>query len=358
MNGGGAEKVLADILANFDYHQYEVDLLLEYNVGTHLAKIDKHVKVMSLHSGKRPLWEKVLFRCKPLLNIVHKRILSKIVKPNQYDVIISFMEGPSAHYHSLLKEYSLKNLTWIHANLEINHWSIRYWGDSNEESEFYQSMDKVLCVSQGAKDVADSLFRLKGNSQVQYNLIDRDKICCRAQEKEVEKKRFTICNVGRLAEQKRQDRIIEIAKILKEKGLDVEFWILGVGPLETALKEQAYNAGVEDMVLFKGFQTNPYIYMKAADIFLLTSDTEGYPTVVCEALCLGKPIVSTNVTGVDELLTNDAGIVCGYDVEEIAGKLSSLIKSPDLLADYAKTSDRRGREFDKNKVMKQIYNLL
>lgn len=268
------------------------------------------------------------------------------------------MEGPSAHYHSLLKGYALKNLTWIHTNFKMNHWSLKYWKNFDDEAKFYQSMDKVLCVSQGAKDVADRLFSLKGNSQVQYNLIDRDEICRRAQEKSVAKQKFTICNVGRLAEPKRQDRIIEVAKILKGKGLNVEFWILGVGPLESALKEQAHKAGVEDMVLFKGFQINPYTYMNVADIFLLTSDTEGYPTVVCEALCLGKPIVSTNVTGVDELLADGVGIVCSYDIKEIAESIEKLHIDPSLLKKYAHLSEKKGLRFDKQTVMQQIYSLI
>ena len=359
MSGGGAEKVLCDLLDNFDYTRYSIDLLLEYQKGTHLQGINKQVKVMSLHTDDiRPFGEKFLFKWKFASDLIHRHQLKKFIKPDQYDVIISFLEGPSAHYHSLLKEYASRNFTWIHTNLEINHWSLKYWENLQKESEFYQSMDRVLCVSQGVKEVADRLFKLKGNSQVLYNLIDRDKICRKAKEENVEKQKFTICNVGRLAEQKRQDRIIEVAKILKDKGRNVEFWILGVGPLESVPKEQARKAGVENMVLFKGFKSNPYPYMQAADIFLLTSDTEGYPTVVCEALCLGKPIVSTSVTGVDELLANGAGVVCDYNVEKIAEKLDELIKSPKMLANYAETSNKRGREFDRNSVMEHIYSII
>lgn len=269
MSGGGAEKVLCDLLDNFDYTRYSIDLLLEYQKGTHLQGINKQVKVMSLHTDDiRPFGEKFLFKWKFASDLIHRHQLKKFIKPDQYDVIISFLEGPSAHYHSLLKEYASRNFTWIHTNLEINHWSLKYWENLQKESEFYQSMDRVLCVSQGVKEVADRLFKLKGNSQVLYNLIDRDKICRKAKEENVEKQKFTICNVGRLAEQKRQDRIIEVAKILKDKGRNVEFWILGVGPLESVLKEQARKAGVENMVLFKGFKSNPYPYMQAADIFL------------------------------------------------------------------------------------------
>ena len=140
--------------------------------------------------------------------------------------------------------------------------------------------------------------------------------------------------------------------------MDIEFWILGIGPLESMLKEQARKVGVEDMVLFKGFKPNPYPYMQTADVFLLTSDTEGYPTVICEALCLGKPIVSTNVTGADELLANGIGVICDYDVEKIADMLEELIKSPEMLANYANVSNKRGRKFDKSIVMEHIYSII
>ena len=202
MSGGGAEKVLCNLLDNFDYTRYNIDLLLEYKKGTHLQEINKQVKIMGLHTGIRPFWEKLLFKWKFASDLLHKRQLKKLIKPYQYDVIISFLEGPSAHYHSLLKGYALKNLTWIHTNLEVNHWSLKYWRNLQQESEFYKSMNRVLCVSQGAKEVADRLFNLKGNSQVLYNLIDRDKICHRAKEIDVKKQKFTICNVGRLTEQK------------------------------------------------------------------------------------------------------------------------------------------------------------
>ena len=358
MSGGGAEKVLCSLLSNFDYTRYSIDLLLEYKKGTHLQRIDKRVKVIGLHAETIPILEKLLFKWKFVSDLLHKHQLKKFIKSNQYDVIISFLEGPSAHYHYLLKGYALKNFTWIHTNMEVNHWSLKYWKNIQQESDFYQSMDKVLCVSQGAKSVADKLFNLNGNSQVLYNIIDCNEICRRAKEEQVGKQRFTICNVGRLAEQKRQDRIIEIAKILKDRGRNVEFWILGVGPLESALKAQARKVGVEDMVLFKGFKSNPYPYMQAADIFLLTSDTEGYPTVICEALCLGKPIVSTNVTGADELLADGVGIVCNYDVNEMADSIEKLMFNPLLLKKYAQLSEQKGQKFDKEAIMLQIYSLM
>ena len=357
MNGGGAEKVLSDLLANFDYCNYSIDLLLDKKVGVHLKDVDERVNVFGLHQETESFIEKLLFRFKPILDLLHKRMLRMYVKPGKYDVIISFMEGPSSKYHSLVKDKTRRNLTWIHADLSVNHWSLKKWRSEKEEAEFYRNIDRVICVSNGVKTATDKLFGLK-NSLVLYNLINCNYIRKKGLEVPIEKKKFTICNVGRLVSLKRQDRIIEIAKILKSRELDVEFWIIGNGPLEASLKKQAHIAGVDNMVLFKGYQCNPYPYIYNADLFLLTSDTEGYPTVVCEALCLGKPIVSTNVTGVDELLGHDAGLISNFNVTDIADKIETLVNHPNMLVEYAASAEKRSQIFNKEKIMEQIYSVI
>ena len=96
--------------------------------------------------------------------------------------------------------------------------------------------------------------------------------------------------------------VIDAAKILKDRGVDVDFWILGVGSQEKQLKEQLMQAGCEDMVHFLGYQSNPYPYMRAADMYLSSSYAEGLPLVLCEAQCLGKPILATKTIGAIELL--------------------------------------------------------
>jgi glycosyltransferase involved in cell wall biosynthesis len=113
------------------------------------------------------------------------------------------------------------------------------------------------------------------------------------------------------------------------------------------------------MVKFLGFQTNPYSYLKASDMFLLTSDTEGYPLVVCEAMCLGKPIVSTNITGPDELLANGVGVLTSFEVSDIADRVQQLAADADLRAHYGEASRAEALcRFDVEAVMQQIYQIL
>lgn len=358
MNGGGAEKVLCEILSNFDYNRFQVDLLLIYKKGTYLKDIDAKVNVLSIHNHGKSLIEKFLFHFKPLLNVLQKRKIRDIVKQRTYDTIISFMEGEAAKYHYFITDYALNNISWIHCDFSHNHWSAKYWNNVKEEAAFYQSLNKVFCVSKGAEFAIKKMFNLSGNLSILYNLIDWSTINEKAIRNDIKTNKFTICNVGRLVPPKRQDRIIEVARILKEKCLEVDFWILGTGILESELRDKAKKEEVTDIVHFLGFQNNPYPYMKAADLFLLTSDTEGYPLVICEALCLGKPIVSTNVTGVDELLAGGVGIVCDFNVEMITAEIEKLMKNNKLLSLYAALSDKKGREFDKETILNHIYSVL
>lgn len=79
MSGGGAEKVLCDLLDNFDYTRYSIDLLLEYQKGTHLQGINKQVKVMSLHTDDiRPFGEKFLFKWKFASDLIHRHQLKSL----------------------------------------------------------------------------------------------------------------------------------------------------------------------------------------------------------------------------------------------------------------------------------------
>ena len=164
--------------------------------------------------------------------------------------------------------------------------------------------------------------------------------------------------MGRLADQKRQERIVEIAKILNNRGCDIEYWILGTGPRERELKDLVHSEGLDNVVFFKGFQSNPYPYIKTADVFLLTSQTEGYPLVICEALCLGKAIVSTKVTGANELLSGDVGFLCGYNSLELSDAIEKVYRNPELLSFYSKKAYVKSLDFDIEKTMNEIYTVI
>lgn len=218
-------------------------------------------------------------------------------------------------------------------------------------------MDDVIFVSEDAKKNFSKLFGID-KGRVIYNIIDQRAICERSKETSSmpQHRTFTFVNVGSLKEIKRQDRIIETAALLKERGYDAEFWLIGKGIWEERLKAQSIALNVSDIVHFLGFQSNPYPYIAAADVFLMTSDSEGFSLVVAEAMCLGKAIISTRITGPMEMLDNGRyGILTGFSSEEIAEAAMSLIDDPQKTKEYQQLAYERAISyFNVDNVMSKI----
>ena len=355
---GGAEKVFVDILRYTDFRNYSVDLLLVVDEGFYLKSIPTSVRIYSLYK-KRGIKYKFDFLLSRYFAIdIFQSCLVKKIVTEDYDVIISFMEGIPLKFHKFLISRAKKNISWVHLDLLKHHYTVKYFRE-NEEYSIYQQMQQVFFVSNDARQSFFALFGSLCSSVTIYNPIDRKMIELKAQEKNIEKKKFTICSVGRLAFQKRYDRLLILAKRLKEMGCMIEFWLLGVGPLEKNLKRMACSLGVEDSISFLGFQSNPYPYIKAADIFLSTSMTEGYPLVICEALCLGKPIVATNVTGSKEILGNsEYGLLTEETDDAIFNAVLRMIEDDNLRHHYEKKAFDRKRIFDIQLVVDNIYKLI
>lgn len=365
MLNGGAEKVLIDILKHFDYSLFEVTLLLETKDGPYVEDIPEQVKLMYLH--KKNLWIErlyrylIMFHCKWLAYLILCRFpVLWYTKGLQFDTIISFMEGMAVKMHSYIFNKAVNNISWVHIDLKKKHWSLDFFENENEELECYRRMDNIVFVSQDAKNRFKELFEVDENKlKVIYNLIDCDWIVRLSQCKSVEKKKFTICMVGRLNRQKRYDRAFEVVRKLKNDGYSFELWILGSGELETELKEMVETQNINDIVSFKGFQKTVYPYMKEADVFLNTSESEGYPLTLCEALCLCLPIVATNITGSNEILANSkAGILVEENIESIYRGLKQMIDNNLLRKECSVNAMEFVKSFNVQNTMRQIYDLV
>ncbi|MCQ2288760.1 MAG: glycosyltransferase [Muribaculaceae bacterium] len=358
MNGGGAERVLLDLLRHMDYSRYDVTLLLVWATGVYLDQLPGQVKLLCINRDKKHWMERVLFRCKPLLDRWQRRDINRVLGDERYDTIVSFMEGPAMVYHSFVTSRAARNVTWVHTDMQRNRWTLPFHGNALREQERYGMMDEVVLVSQGAIEGFEAVIDNDVPHLMLHNPIDRKAILEKSRERSVEKRRFTVCNVGRLADEKRQDRIVRVAALLRDRGVEADFWIVGEGRNRGQLEDLIARCDVADRVQLLGFKENPYPYIAHADAFLLTSDAEGYPTVVCEALCLGKPVVSTAVAGVAELLDNGAGMVCEPSDEAIADAVQTLAEDSDLRSRCAQASQERGQQFDIDAVMQSIEKIL
>jgi glycosyltransferase involved in cell wall biosynthesis len=363
LDGGGAERVLVEYLNNFDYNNFKITLILIWkSCKEHfLAAIPKQVELIFVSEEKQlNKIERVLYRL-GMHSLIEKIQLNRLRLGN-YDVIISFMEGLALKYHCHLLNKSARNITWVHIDLNKNHWSQNFFINRRHECNVYNKMTDIVFVSEVAKSAFNNIFEInqKINQKVVYNPIDKHRILNKSTIFDVKKIKYTIIGVGRLDNQKRFDRFIEVAKILIDKKYDIEFWILGAGNLEKELKEKTKKLGLSKNIIFKGFIDNPYPYIKSADIFLLTSDTEGYPTVICESLVLGKPVVMTEVPGAKELLgDSEYGIITkNMSPEILAEEVEKLYLDKILYNSFMKKSIQRSEIFQLDKTMNEIYQII
>lgn len=363
---GGAEKVLIDIFKNFDYSAYEVTLLLKYRQGVYLTDIPSEVRLRTMFGPSNiwiERWHRLLniFHCYHIYHsIVHKLVLLFTLRGMKFDTIVSFMEGEAVRLHSYIMKKASNNVSWVHIDLKTKHWSQVFFKSDKQEKGIYEQMDKIVFVSDEARTKFLELFDIeKDKCCVQYNLIDAKTIRELAYSKKVEKEKLTICMVGRLNPQKRYDRALRVVKCLKDDGIDFVLWILGEGGMENELKRMTRELGIGSHVQFKGFVKPSYASMQAADIYWNTSEAEGYPLVVCEALCLGLPVVATSICGTKEILGNGRyGCLTLEDEEDIYKKMKEMLVSEHLRQEYASKSLEGASCFDTQKVMNEIYRIL
>lgn len=365
MLDGGAEKVLIDILKNFDYSKYDVTLLLETEDGPYIDDIPQQVRLISFH--KKNIWIERLYRyfsmfgCKRLAYFfLCKLPLLWYLRGMYFDTIISFMEGMAVKMHSYIFDKTDKNISWVHIDLKKKHWSLDFFANEKEELNCYQKMDNIVFVSQDAKNRFRELFDIDEDKlRVVYNLIDCDEIVRLSQSEPVEKKKFTICMVGRLNQQKRYDRALQVAIKLKNNGYDIEFWVLGDGELKTELECEILRLGLQSSFLLLGFVKQPYSYINQADILFLCSESEGFSLVVCEALCLGKPVVSTATSGPTELINKSkGGIIVDENIDNIYSGLKRMIDNKSFREECSANAVAFSKTFNVQETMQRIYELI
>ncbi|MFH0786366.1 MAG: glycosyltransferase, partial [Pseudomonadota bacterium] len=121
-----------------------------------------------------------------------------------------------------------------------------------------------------------------------------------------------IVAIGRLCQQKGFDRLIEAFPYLLGKKPAARLWILGQGPLEADLRNLICRSGLDEKIFLVGFQPNPFLWLKHADLFVLPSRFEGLPNILLEALACGCPVVALHHPGGTEEILKKLGLERRY----------------------------------------------
>ena len=366
--GGGAEKILSIILRNIDTAKFDVTLCCIVNVGQYLKDIPKSINYKYIISNPKNCKS---FLSKLIYNLKYKFIYSwfplnlvyRLWIPKGNDLEVAFVEGFSTKLLSNSDSKSNK-IAWLHTDFSYNHWTNIIYKNDIQENDAYSKFNKIICVSNNVKQSLQALYPNLDNTIVRYNPIDDQYIRQLSKDDSSIKLgsdgTIKLVSTGRLVNQKGYDRLLPIIKRLKDDGLNVSLTILGEGSDRKILEEYIKLNNLSDSVSLPGFVDNPYSTMAQHDIFVCSSRAEGYSTAVTEALILGMPVVTTDCSGMKELLgeNNEYGIVTQNNDESLYQGIKELLENDKLIEHYREKALLRSRDFSLHSLMNLIEEIL
>lgn len=169
-----------------------------------------------------------------------------------------------------------------------------------------------------------------------------------------------ILNAGRLVPEKAQHRLISAFAGLMQRVTapdPARLWIAGDGPLREQLQRQIDQLGIARYVRLLGPRADMPALMNAADLFVLSSDLEGLPLVVGEAMACGTPVVATDVPGIRALFRHTSGIVPVGDTEAMSQAMQRTLTLPRLNNETAANRSLILEEFDLGVVARRWIHL-
>lgn len=369
INGGGVENIARTILKNWDYEKYDVTLctFCQQDVSSLTSCLPiKYKYVLYGFSESDNILKRLAIK---LLNksklLVYYHFPSKIFTSfffnGNYDVAIAFIEGYATRLVSGMSGIK-KRIAWLHTDFDGNHWTKVAYRNLNEEKQCYSAFEKVVCVSKKVAFSAGRILDLKKEPIVLYNPIDVEQIRRLAQEPidiPNHKDTLKIVSLGSLIEVKGYKRLLSVFSKVLKSGIEAELYILGKGPVFDDLRKYAESLSLTCKVHFEGFVENPYPYLKMADIYVCSSYAEGFNTAITEALILGRPVVATACSGVDEQLgkNNDYGIMVENSEEGLFRGLISMTE-PDIRHHYSRKAIESSCRFNLRDNMDRIYSVI
>lgn len=353
LNGGGAEKVLVDIINNLNFEKFNIDLFLVKKQGIYLENIDKRVNIFSAIDGQNKIYSKIIEK---VLIKYFPGFFYKLNIRKKYDVEVGFLEGIPTKIVAASKGKS-KKIAWVHIDLLKKHWTKQFF-KSGEEELVYNKMDKIVFVSEEAKKSFNKVFNNRSLQEVIYNPIINEGILEKACEENIKFDKFTIVSVGRLNYQKGYDMLIEAhSKLIKKHNYNL--LIIGEGPEKESLNKLINDLKLNDSVVLKGFESNPYKFVRAADLYVSSSRTEGYPLALLEAIVLKKAIVATDVTGNREILDNGKyGVLCRDDAKSLEESIDNILSNTVKINELEKLATIKMQQMDYRKIILQIEKVL
>ncbi|EHK2306088.1 glycosyltransferase [Clostridium perfringens] len=387
LNCAGAEKSLISLLNLIDYSKYNVDLQLFGYGGVLESLLPKDVNLLSpLDYTKfssenlknlfteikdvktmRMLIARLKFstniRIKKRDNIEKTRIfwglIGRFIEKNStyYDIAISYSQGIPTFYVAE-KINANKKIAWVNTDYRLNS------KEKIFQERYYNLYKNIIIVSDSSKEIFLETFpKYKEKTKVIYDINNYDfiKKMSLVNEEYIEKlnqfKGIKIITLARLTEEKRLDRVLNAAKRLKDTNIHFKWLILGEGKLENKLKLEIKKKNLKENIILLGLKINPYPYIKACDIYVQTSDLEGFGLAIAEARMLNKPVVTTRFDAVfNQMIHEKNGLVVDMNSEAVFNGIMRLINDESLRKNIIKylENEKKGNVEEIDKFYKLI----
>ena len=354
---GGAEKVLVNLVNNMDKSKFDITVQTLFSGGVNEQFLKPHIKYKTYYK-KQFKGNSHYFKL-----FSPKHLYKKFIKEH-YDIIVSYLEGPTARIISGCTDEKAKLVSWIHVQQENVKIACHSFRNYREAQNCYNKYDRTICVSEYVKKDFTEIFDFKNTINVLYNTNETAEIMELSKDS-LEDNVFNndevnICVVGKVAKRKGCDRVVNIQKRLIAEGEHTHIYFLGNGPDESFVREFIKENNIESTVTLLGYQTNPYKYIKNSDLFICASLAEGFSTAATEALILGTPVVTVDVSGMKEMLgeNNEFGIVTENNEDALYEGIKTMLTTPGMLEDYAQKAKERGKYFNTENTTKAVESML
>lgn len=353
---GGAEKVLVNLVNHMDYSKFDITVMTLFDCGENRQFL--HPEITYKYWKKRMIPGNSHF-----MKFFNPEQLHKMIIKDKYDIEVAYLEGPSARVVSGCINPKVKLVSWIHIEQKNEKAAAASFRNFEEAKKCYGKFNEIVNVSEDVQKSFQNAFHLQKKGKVLYNTINSKEILEKAKEKinliNVEDSEIKIVAVGKLLKSKGFDRLLRImARLLKEK-YKVHLYILGDGPMKSELKRIIADNNMEQYVELLGYQLNPYKYLAKCDLFICSSYAEGFSTATTEALIVGIPVCTVEVSGMRELLGNSKyGLITENSEEALYKGIKYLLENPEILSYYKTQARLRSEKFSVEKTVNAVEEML
>jgi glycosyltransferase involved in cell wall biosynthesis len=340
---GGAEKLVVDLLSNYDKSNFDMAAVSFYaKSNTILEKKldDLGVKVYYLDKHKGPDVS-MLFK----INKVVREFKPDIIHTHRYAIRYTLLA-------ILINKIPLK----VHTVHNIASKELDKAGFIIQKIAYNYFNFVPVAISNIVKKSIIEFYHIEYVPLI-YNGIDVLKYQVRQKQKE--NKLIRLIHVGRFSHQKNHNLLIDAFKMVSDKKNNVKLYLVGDGDLRKEIEYRVSRLNLADKVEFLGVRDDIPDLLAKSDIFVMSSDWEGLPLVLLEALAAGIPIVSTDVGGVPDIIKNNINgiLVKPNDPVSLSKAIIDLIENRELRKKISETNKIYSLKFDIKKTQQEYEKL-